>query len=129
MVFRATSFFAVFRLRFPPFLAASFGDTGVGKITRPRGDQPEEVKQLHLLVELFRSASPLWPLVASGRQESREHGQKSRGKREKIGKKSWKMGVIKSLEAKQAKTPLVQTRPFRFGTGSWNSFCNPLDHC
>ena len=27
MVFRATSFFAVFRLRFPPFLAASFGDT------------------------------------------------------------------------------------------------------
>ena len=31
MVFRATSFFAVFRLRFPPFLAASFGLRGAGK--------------------------------------------------------------------------------------------------
>ena len=27
-----------------------------------------------------------------------------------------------AAEAKQDKTPLVQTRPFRFGTGSWNSF-------
>ena len=31
--------------------------------------------------------------------------------------------LASAAEAKQAKTPLVQTRPFRFGTGSWNSFC------
>ena len=37
--------------------------------------------------------------------------------------------LASAAEAKQAKTPLVQTRPFRFGTGSWNSFCNPHDHC